>query len=224
MGLLLEVLTQMGFGAKWRAWVSILLGNTSSAVFLNGARGKWFRHRRGLRQGDPLSPMLFILAMESLHRLLELTTSNGSLTPIAHRCAKLRISMYADDAAIFLNPVMEEVRELASLLSTFGLASGLVVNINKSACFPIRCEDLDVPHIMQFFNCPIKSFPCTYLGLSLHFRKLGRVEVQPLIEKVAARLPGWKGRLLNKASRLRLVNAVLTSIPVHFLSVFALKK
>ena len=51
--------------------------------------------------------------------------------------------MYADDAAIFLNPVMEEVRELASLLSTFGLASGLVVNINKSACFPIRCEDLD---------------------------------------------------------------------------------
>ena len=48
--------------------------------------------------------------------------------------------------------------------------------------------------------------------------------MQPLIEKVAARLPGWKGRLLNKAGRLRLVNAVLTSIPVHFLSVFALKK
>ena len=221
---LLEVLTQMGFGVKWRSWVSILLGSTSSAVFLNGARGKWFRHRRGLRLGDPLSPMLFILAMEPLHRLLELATSNGSLTPIAHRCAKLRISMYADDAAIFLNLVMEEVRELASLLSTFGLASGLVVNINKSACFPIRCEDLDVPHIMQFFNCSIKSFPCTYLGLPLHFRKLGRVEVQPLIEKVAARLPGWKGRLLNKAGRLRLVNAVLTSIPVHFLSVFALKK
>ena len=132
--------------------------------------------------------------------------------------------MYTDDAAIFLNPVMEEVRELASLLSTFGLASGLVVNINKSACFPIRCEDLDRPHIMQFFNYPIKSFPCTYLGLPLHFRKPGRVEVQPLIEKVAARLSGWKGRLLNKASRLRLVNAVLTSIPVHFLSVFALKK
>jgi hypothetical protein len=77
---------------------------------------------------------------------------------------------------------------------------------------------------MQYFNCPIKSFPCTYLGSPLHFRKLGRVEVQPLVEKVAARLPTWKGRLLNKAGRLRLVNAVLTSIPVHFRSVFALKK
>jgi len=132
--------------------------------------------------------------------------------------------MYADDAAIFINPVMDEVRELASILLTFGLASGLVVNVNKSACFPIRCEEIDVPQIMQYFNCPIKSFPCTYLGLPLHFRRLGRVEVQLLIEKVAARLPTWKGRLLNKAGRLRLVNAVLTSIPVHFLSVFALKK
>ena len=122
--------------------------------------------------------------------------------------------MYADDAAIFINPVMDEVRELASILLTFGLASGLVVNV----AFPIRCEEIDVPQIMQYFNCPIKSFPCTYLGLPLHFRRLGRVEVQLLIEKVAARLPTWKGRLLNKAGRLRLVNAVLTSIPVHFLS------
>jgi len=162
--------------------------------------------------------------MEPFHRLLELATTSGRLTTIAHMCAKLRISMYADDATIFLNPVKEEVKELASLLATFGSASGLVVNMNKSACYPIRCEELDVPQIMQFFNCPIKSFPCTYLGLPLHFRKLGRIEVQPLIEKVSARLPTLKGRLLNNAGRLRLVNSVVASIPVHFLSVFALNK
>jgi len=168
--------------------------------------------------------MLFILAMEPLQRLLELATTNGAITQVAHRSAKLRISMYADDAAIFLNPILEEVREVAFILSVFGNASGLLVNVAKSACFPIRCEDLDLPHTLQFFNCPIKSFPCAYLGLPLHYRKLGRVEVQPLIEKVAARLPTWKGRLLNKAGRLRLVNAVLTSIPVHFLTVFPLRK
>ena len=84
-----------------------------------------------MRQVDPLSPLLFILAMEPFHRLLELATTSGRLTPIAHMCAKLRISMYADDATIFLNPVKEEVKELASLLATFGSASGLVVNMNK---------------------------------------------------------------------------------------------
>ena len=82
--------------------------------------------------------------------------------------------MYADDAAIFINPVMDEVRELASILLTFGLASGLVVNVNKSACFPIKCEGLDVPEIMQFFNCPIQSFPCTYLGLPLALQEAGK--------------------------------------------------
>jgi hypothetical protein len=50
---LLEVLTRLGFGVRWRSWVSILLRSSSSAVFLNGARGKWFKHWRGLRQGDP---------------------------------------------------------------------------------------------------------------------------------------------------------------------------
>jgi hypothetical protein len=71
---------------------------------------------------------------------------------------------------------------------------------------------------------PIKNFPCAYLGLPLHTRQLRRIDIQPLIDKVAASLPIWTGRSLDKAGRLRLLNSVLISIPVHFLTVFALKK
>lgn len=101
---LMEVLEQMGFGWRWREWITMLLSSGSTAVMLNGARGRWYKHFRGLRQGDPLSPMLFILAMEPLQRLLQLATDDGMLSPINHRAAVLRVSLYADDAAVFVNP------------------------------------------------------------------------------------------------------------------------
>ena len=77
---------------------------------------------------------------------------------------------------------------------------------------------------MEAFQCPIKSFPCTYLGLPLNFRPLRKIDVQPLIDKVEKKLSVWKGRLLNKAGRLRLVNTVLSSLPTYFLTVFRLQK
>jgi mannosylglycoprotein endo-beta-mannosidase len=77
---------------------------------------------------------------------------------------------------------------------------------------------------MEDFGCQVKQLPCTYLGLPLHTRALRRVDFQPLLDKIGGRLAGWKGRFLNKAGRLKLVNMVLTSIPAYFLSVFILKK
>jgi hypothetical protein len=71
----LEVLQALGFGPRWREWVSILFRMTSSRVLLNGQHGPTFSHMRGVRQGDPLLPMLFILAMDPLQRLLDMATT-----------------------------------------------------------------------------------------------------------------------------------------------------
>ena len=219
-----EVMQWMGFEPRWRAWVTTLLATTSSSVLLNGVRGKWFWYKTGLRQGNPLSPMLFILAMEPLQLMLKKATDEGLLTPICNRHAKLRISLFADDAAIFVNPTTEEVQVVDNILKAFGSATGLITNTDKSAVYPVRCEGLDLQHIMEPFRCPIKSFPCTYLGLPLHVRQLKRVEIQPLIDKVGAKLTAWKGKFLNKAGRLRLLNSVLSSMPTYYLTVFKLQK
>jgi len=221
---LLEVLQQLGFGDRWRAWVTTLLGKASSTVLLNGVRGKWFKHRTGLRQGDPLSPMLFILAMEPLQLMLNKATEQGLLTPICNRNAKIRVSMYADDAAIFLNPISDEVQVVHNILAAFGSASGLITNNAKSTVYPIRCDGLDLQHVMEAFQCAVGSFPCKYLGLPLHVWAIRRVDIQPLIDKMGGKLAAWKGRLLNKAGRLRLVNSVLSSLPTYFLTVLKLPK
>jgi hypothetical protein len=81
---LLEVLEALGFGPRWREWVSILFCTATSSVLLKGHRGPNFNHGKGVRQGDPLSPMLFILAMDPLQRLLELATQQGILSLLYH--------------------------------------------------------------------------------------------------------------------------------------------
>ena len=168
--------------------MTTLLATSTSSVLLNGARGKWFKHRIGLRQGDPLCPMLFILAMEPLQLMLNKATEEGKLTPICNRKAKFRISLFANDAAIFLNPITAEVEVVKNILNSFASVSGLITNTNKSAVYPVQCEGLDLQHIMEPFRCPIKSFSCTYLGLLLYVKNVRRVDIQPLIDKVGKRL------------------------------------
>jgi mannosylglycoprotein endo-beta-mannosidase len=108
-GYLLKVLENMGFGHKWINIIALLFASSSPRIMLNGSPGNLFYHRRGLRQGDPLSPLLIILAMEPLQRLLELATLHQVISPLKLRAARLRVSFYADDAALFVNPKKEDI-------------------------------------------------------------------------------------------------------------------
>lgn len=85
--------------------------------------------------------MLFILAMELLQRLLDLATEHGVLTPLAPKTARLRTSMYVDDAALFINPRRSEIWVVRAFLERFGKASGLMINASKCVAYPIKCED-----------------------------------------------------------------------------------
>lgn len=113
---------------------------------------------------------------------------------------------------------------VAQLLAIFGTASGLITNRAKCAVYPVQCTDIDMYQMMEGFSCPSQNFPCSYLGLPLHYKQLRRLEIQPLIDKMANRLPAWKGRFLNRAGRLKLLNSVLSSMPTYFLTMFAPKK
>jgi hypothetical protein len=87
------------------------------------------KHARGLRQGDPLSPLLFILAIDPLQRIIEVAATKGILNPILPKAAKLRCSLYADDAAIFASPNSLELQHLHGILNFFW---GLLRTQNQS--------------------------------------------------------------------------------------------
>lgn len=101
---LLELLEFMGFSRRWRDWLSALLSTASSKILLNGRLGDRISHARGLRQGDPLSPMLFVLMMEVLNGLIRRADKNGFLTLLPARVSGCRASLYADDLVVFLSP------------------------------------------------------------------------------------------------------------------------
>ena len=200
------------------------LAYSSSRILLNGNPGKPFRHVQGLRQGDPVSPMLFILAIDPLQQILRLASEEGILKPIRARSARCRISLFADDAGIFANPDKEELRALSAILKAFGEDSGLITNLSNTEVFPIRCGDIDLQDILTVFPAKIASFPGRYLGLPLHYHRLRRVDLQPFIDKIAGRLPGWKGKLLNKPGRVALAQSVLTAMATFHISALSLPK
>jgi hypothetical protein len=158
--------------------------------------------------------MLFVLVMEVLNHRLGWIERRGMLTPI-HGYDGSRISLYADDLMILVRPLERDLEAVKATLNIFGLASGLFSNLDKSMATPLNCIAEDVERVHNSLACRVQSFPCRYLGVPLSIYKLKRSKEQYLLDRIAARIPGWKGQLLNAAGRTALVKATLSAVPIH---------
>jgi hypothetical protein len=96
-----------------------------------------------------------------------------------------RISLYANDVVLFIQPHLKELGLVKETLRVFGVISGLVIDIRKSSVIPIGCEDQELERVQEALPCNISQFPCKYLGLPLSTKKLPKSELYPLIEKIA---------------------------------------
>ena len=132
---------------------------------LNGTPLDPIQHGRGLRQGDPLSPLLFILAIGPLHRLLQVAIERGLLSKLNGRVARFRASMYADDAVIFLKPTPTDAANIKELLLNFGVVTGLHTNLQKTSVTPIGCSNINIEPILAILPVARASFLLKYIGL-----------------------------------------------------------
>jgi hypothetical protein len=143
----------------------------------------------GVRQGDPLSPMLFLFSMEPLHKLFRRAQEMGLLSNLSKGCDDFRVSLYADDVAVFIRPSEHDLCITTNILNIFHEASGLATNMNKTEFYPIQCANTDLSFLTNS-NRTVSNFPFTYLGLPLHYRKTTRSMLQPVIQNIGNKLYG----------------------------------
>jgi hypothetical protein len=127
------------------------------------------------------------------------------------------VSLFTQMMLCYLFSLTVILGVIKELLRVFGKASGLITNIRKCSMTPIQCEEHIIVAAQQMLPCNVVPFPCKYLGLPVSVKKLPRSSFLELIDKVAAKLPGWKATNLNPAGRATLVKVVLTAIPIYHL-------
>ncbi|KAM0909610.1 hypothetical protein ACQ4PT_014711 [Festuca glaucescens] len=207
---LLRVLRHLGFGDRFIEWICIILSTASSKLLLNSVPGRPILHRRGLRQGDPVSPMLFLLCMEVLNAALRRAEALGVLSPLPCQGVRFWTSMF-----IFVAPEARDLSFLRLLLESFGGATSLRTNLDKCSISPIRCSDDHLAVAALHFPCGVKPFPCTYLGLPLSYKRLPRASLQPIVDTIYRRLAPGNAAFYTSAGRLVLIKSVITSIPIY---------
>ncbi|XP_050207292.1 uncharacterized protein LOC126656731 [Mercurialis annua] len=220
---ILQTLQRMNFNSKWISWISACFDSAQLSVLLNGCPTDNFFMEKGVRQGDPISPMLFVLAVECLRAIFAKACALGLLSGIHvdGLIDDLFILQFAADTLLFITCDLMMVESLLRILRWFELIiSGLKINYQKSSIICINVDANSHSRASAILNCKIEKLPITYLGLPLFDRAVGSKLWDPVISNFSVQLSIWRGNLLSPAGRLTLIKSVLCSLPVYFLCTF----
>ncbi|XP_021729346.1 uncharacterized protein LOC110696366 [Chenopodium quinoa] len=181
--------------------------------------------KKGLRQGDPMSPFLFAIGMEYLSRCLDefRLTPDFNFNP---RCEKLNLThmMFADDLLMFSKADSVSVKLLFQAFLKFSGALELSANLDKSEVY-FGGVSVDVQtELKELLGVSQGSIPFRYLGVPLSSKNLTIAQCRPLVEKVTARIQGWMAKHLSYAGRLQLVKSVMFGIQTYWAQIFILPK
>jgi hypothetical protein len=165
-------------------------------------------------------PLLFNIVVDALTKMLAKAAGKGLIKGLLgqFRLGDIIALQYADDTLLFASSEPSHVKNLKCILMLFERVSSMRINFHKSELIPMNLDGDSVHNIDHILNYPVGSLPVRYLGISLHFAKLKRKDLQPLLDKLIRKIAGWRGRLLAYSSRLTLVKTCLASVPVYLLS------
>ncbi|XP_060211804.1 uncharacterized protein LOC132639369 [Lycium barbarum] len=218
---LTKVMRQMGYSHMVVDMIFRIVSNNWYSILLNGQQHGFFQSSRGVKQGDPLSPTLFILAAEVLSRNL------NQLHQIPHFkgyglpkwSPKINHLAYADDMIIFASADIISLQKIMEVLKRYEETSGQKVNRDKNSVYMHHNVTGDIKAIVEvIIGIGRKDFPFTYLGCPIFYSRRKKDYYNSILVKIMQRLQSWKGKMLSFGGRAVLIKHVLQGMPIHLLS------
>lgn len=226
-GFLTRVMERLGFPLSFSNLIFRCISSVSYSLLINGKPTRTFLPSRGLRQGDPLSPFLFLFCAEAFSTLIRKAEVEGALhgarvTRLAPRISHL---FFADDCIIFGKAIMSEIATIKDVVSKFCRASGQRVNFDKSEISFSKGLAANLrEHLGAMCGVSVVTKHTTYLGLPANIGRSKKDIFNFIIDRVEKKLKCWKARSLSQAGRLVLIKSVAQAIPSFVMSCFLLPK
>jgi hypothetical protein len=215
LNFLLYMLERCGFGERWRGWIHQCVSMVHFFVLSNGTPVDFFISSRGVRQGDPLSSLLFVKVMEVFSKMMNIAVERELLTRFLVGLSRSKVValshlLFADATLIFCEPKVKQLHNLKCLLLCFEVVLGLKINLSKSVIVPIG-EVEDVEGLSSILGCGMESLSLTYLWLPSGALYKDPSIWNKVIEKMETRLAGWKRMYLSEGGRLTLIKSMLSN-------------
>lgn len=219
------VMNKMGFSDHWIKTVMRCVTKVRYAVRINGELSQPFVPTRGLRQGDPISPYLFLLCTEGLSYLMKKKEVEGKLKGVKNGRSGPTIShlLFADDSIFFTRGDAKNLQALNDVLQTYSQGSGQRINFEKSSVFfgdhcPVHIKD----RVKTYLNVHCEAIQASYLGMPSWVGKSPKNTFNFLPDRMWRKIRGWSDRPLSRAGKEVMLKSVIQAIPIYVMSCFRL--
>ena len=217
-----DVPRKKGFDEKWIDWISLAVETGKVCININGEQGEYFRTFKGLRQGDPLSPLLFDAIADALGTMIGAAKEAGHLRGLVPHLIEGGIThlQYADDTVLFLELDDSSIATAKFLLYCFEAMSGLKINYQKSEVLVLGVDQEEQERVANLLNCEVGSFPMQYLGIPVSNKKLLASDFEFWPTKIQKKLGTWQPT--STGGRSVLIDSCLDNVPNHVMGLYIL--